>query len=63
MHRMNLGELIQQTIQAVKSQTHSPINIEFDLCVGADETEKKLMVYPGQGQSVEVSRIKFVIEI
>jgi hypothetical protein len=63
MHRIDLEELIKQTIQAVKNQTRNPASIEFSLCVGADETEKKLLVYPAAGQSIEVSRIKFTLDV
>lgn len=62
MHRMELDSLIKQGLQAVKNHAGDQVEVEFDLCVGADETEKKLMVYPTFGQSTEVSRIRFIIE-
>lgn len=62
MHRMDLELLIEQTLAAVKKHTSAQVEIEFDLCVGADETAKKLMVYPTGGQSTEVSRVHFIIE-
>lgn len=63
MYRMDLSELIKQTLSAVKENSNgNSVDIEFDLFVGADEHEKTLKVYSAAGDSTEVSRVKFILE-